>query len=85
MRNIISYTCFFSSELADSRHKKKIIEYGLSKLKELKSKNINCEAYFNGSKSIHVHILFSELRDFSRKDRERYRELIINKMGNACP
>jgi hypothetical protein len=71
----------FDETISPIKNKKGIIEYGLSKVKELKSKNFEFEAFYNGSKSIHVHILFPELRDFTRKDRERFRELIINRMG----
>lgn len=71
----------FDDSLIKTNNKKEIINYGIKKLKELKSKNVEFEAYYNGSKSIHAHILFPELRYYDRRKREIFREIIIKNYG----
>ncbi len=46
-------------------------------IQDLNNFGLKFKGYFSGSKGYHIHLFFQKLRNFSRKDREQFREYFI--------
>jgi len=66
---------------AGSTNPDEIKIYSKNILKDLKAKGFGFEVYFSGSKSIHAHFIFPQLRLMRKYDRTRFKRDFISKFG----
>lgn len=59
--------------------KELIFQFGILKINQLRRDRYKFKAYTTGSKGIHISLLFPELRRYTKKEREQYKEKFIIK------
>ena len=64
-----------------STDKEDIKKYATKKLLELRRKGFTFEAFFSGSKSIHCSVMFHQLRDMSKRNREFFKRQFLEKFS----
>jgi len=80
-RQLLDVEVVIDLDLSDGETKTDLDKRFEKTLIELDKLELKYQAFFTGSKGYHIHLFFQRLRNFSRKDRERFREYFIERFS----